>query len=245
MFMETPLAARDRSGPGQSPDASIGPHCPDGTLRARMCTERVLRTDPMAAPLVRSPASVAGHWTQREPGRSLAAGAGRPIQHARCGPIGPIHLTRALWARRIPTAAGSSPSFKASATRRHRRRNRSLYRKQSFTDTDPAADVYAGAKCQACRVRVSVTLSEVTISIQSQAMKIGYGRISTRDQTPTPSVTRWPRPAAIRSSSTRPGLTGSPGVPAQWSGSTSRSAPATRSRRLGLLCHPRDLNMPT
>jgi hypothetical protein len=79
VFMEPPrLAATDRSGPGQPPDTTRGPDCPDSTWPARICTERVLRIDPMSAPLVRRPAQVAEQQTQPAPGRSRTAGAGGP-----------------------------------------------------------------------------------------------------------------------------------------------------------------------
>jgi hypothetical protein len=42
----------------------------------------------------------------------------------------------------------------------------------------------------ACRVRGFVTLSG--LPVQSRAMKIGYGRVSTRDQNASASVTPWP-----------------------------------------------------
>ena len=56
-------------------------------------------------------------------------------------------------------------------------------RKRSFADTFRWCGVSAEATWNACGVRGFVTLSGVTGTVR--AMKIGYGRGSTRDQNPS------------------------------------------------------------
>lgn len=58
-----------------------------------------------------------------------------------------------------------------------------------------------GGICNACRVRTNVTLSGVRDTVRT--MRVGYGRVPTRDQNPSPCATRSSRHAATMSSSTR------------------------------------------
>jgi hypothetical protein len=44
--------------------------------------------------------------------------------------------------------------------------------------------VSAGWWCNACRVRGNVNLSGVGVTLRGSRVKIGYGRVSTRDQHP-------------------------------------------------------------
>ncbi|MGV7852515.1 recombinase family protein, partial [Mycobacterium kansasii] len=57
-----------------------------------------------------------------------------------------------------------------------------LSRNRSLARQSQRLAVCAGWVCNACRVRANVTLSGVGDTVR--AMRIGYGRVSTRDQRP-------------------------------------------------------------
>ena len=119
----------------------------------------------------------------------IGAGRGAAAKHPRWGTL--VGTDEALAVRpAIPAAREGrtqvrcSPDGSGTLCRPISRKyvTRLLSRRQSFVRQPSGGDVSADRACNACRVRGNVTLSGAGDTVP--VMRIGYGRVSTRDQHP-------------------------------------------------------------